>query len=150
MTGIFIIITGSVTLLCAAIIWFSYNEPEQRKDWEFESDQSALQNSIDDESISIPGFESIKIPSEQTVVSSPFYNPQSNSCYFEITVFLSDTNEMIYQSKLITPGQKLYRIELMRTLTEGEYAAVIQYKTFSIEDFSVLNGANLPVTLIVE
>lgn len=109
----------------------------------------APQQDIDD-SISIPGFEDMKIPAGKTSVSTYLYNPEDNKCYFEISILLTDTNEEIYKSKLVSPGQKLYQIELTKALEKGQYDAILHYSTFSLENQADLNGANVPFKLIVE
>ena len=147
-TGVFLVGAGVIALLCAALLWFM----EARDiEMEFEPSQTPLAQYADSSDyIYIPGFESMTIPSGKTRVPSVIYNPEKNQCYFEVSISLSETNEKIYQSKLISPGQVLYEIELIRELDEGQYNAVLHYTTYALDDLKNLNGANVPVMLIVD
>ena len=71
-------------------------------------------------------------------------NPGENEVYFKVKFILSESNEVIYESQLIKPGQHLYEIELNRELAEGEYNLVIQYETFLMDgSYSPRNGASV-------
>lgn len=102
-------------------------------------------------SISIPGVKSIKIPQGSQTANVDLYNPARNNCYFEISIVLKDGNKEIYKSDLVRPGQHIYQIELSQSLKKGEYAAVLHYDTYAMDDnYTELNGANVEFTLIVE
>lgn len=149
--GIIMIITGIVTILCLLIFILFGNNFLLKSGIEFEADQApASQSQGASSSISIPGFESINIQAGASRVSSPLYNPDGNACYFEITVTLDSNGEEIYKSKYLAPGQHLYEIELNRSLSVGSYDATIHYSTYSVEDLTPLNGANVPVKLVVK
>ena len=100
--------------------------------------------------ITIPGFDNWTIPTNETLVNCDFYNPDGNSCYFEISIRLSETGTEIYHSRLLRPGQHLYDIELLSPVPAGSYDAVIHYSTYAIEDNSPMNGADVPFRLIAE
>ncbi len=102
------------------------------------------------DSITIPGFERMTMPSGETVVPAYLYNPENNQCYFEISIILADTDDEIYQSKLVSPGQGLYEIELTQPLEQGSYDAILHYSTFALHDYKEMNGANVPIKLIVQ
>lgn len=99
--------------------------------------------------IAIPGLERWTIPAGTTQVEADFYNPEKNECYFVLTILLSDTNETLYQSKYIKPGQHLYQIALTKAMQAGSYSAVLQYDTYALTDNTPLNGASVPFTLVV-
>ena len=63
---------------------------------------------------------------------------------------LLGTDEVLYTSGQVPPGQALYEIELSRPLEAGEYDAVIRISTASLEDGSPMNGANVETVLIVQ
>ena len=100
--------------------------------------------------IKIPGYPSITLPADTETVSVALLNPEGNPCYFTFELVLSDTDEVLYTSKLVPPGQAIYEITLSRPLAAGEYDAVIRISTTSLEDGSAMNGANVETVLIVE
>lgn len=100
--------------------------------------------------IKIPGYPSITLPADTQDVSVALLNPEGNPCYFTFELTLKDTNEVLYTSKLVPPGQAIYKITLSRPLAAGEYDAVIRISTTSLEDGGAMNGANVETVLIVQ
>ncbi len=104
--------------------------------------------------ISIPGFDTATIAADSESVFLYLYNPTGNSCYFVISIYLTGADgedELIYQSNLVSPGQELYTITLERSLESGSYDAYVNYATYTMDgEYTPLNGANVPFTLIVE
>lgn len=144
LIGSILIIVGIVAAICFVVF-----NPFLNKEIELEPDQTTTQSVSQSDKISIPGFDSWTINSGETKVSANFYNPENNSCYFVISVVLDDTGETIYESKYIKPGQHLYEVELNKALDIGEYQATLHYSTYSTEDLTPLNGADVPFKLIV-
>ena len=104
-----------------------------------------------EEGIQIPGYESITIPAGTTEVSVELMNPEENNVYFEISFYLPETDETIYTSKMIQPGQHLYEITLDRAMEAGEYPLTIRYGTYSADEaMTPRNGAEVNCTLIVQ
>ena len=102
------------------------------------------------EGIQIPGYPSITLPADTQNVSVALLNPEGNPCYFTFELALLDTDEVLYTSGQVPPGQALYEIELSRPLEAGEYDAVIRISTASLDDGSPMNGANVETVLIVQ
>ncbi len=128
-----------------AVIEESFN-PEFEEDQVRESNEAGASGGIE-----IPGYSEIQIPAGETKVSVNFYNPENNSVYFEINLSLMETGEAIYQSKLLSPGQHLYEIELEQVMEVGEYDMVITYNTYSMdEEYTPRNGATVNCVLVVE
>lgn len=146
-TGIIFITVGVTALICLLLFYFFGNKLFLNQEREFEPNQTL---GAVEESISIPGFDSMKIPQGTTLVSTNLYNPDKNTCNFEISIILSSTKEEIYKSKLVSPGQHLYQVELSRVLEKGTYDAILHYNTFSLDENTPMNGANVPFKLVVE
>lgn len=100
--------------------------------------------------IKIPGYPSITLPANTENVSVALLNPEGNPCYFTFELVLKDTNEVLYTSKLVPPGQAIYKISLSRPLAAGEYDAILRISTTSLEDGSAMNGANVETVLMVQ
>ncbi|HPF54041.1 MAG TPA: hypothetical protein P5116_05015 [Eubacteriales bacterium] len=101
--------------------------------------------------IAIPGYESITIDANTTKVLVNFQNPSQNQCFFVISLILTDTGEVLYQSKWLEPGKALYEIELTRALEPGTYNAKVKYETYALTSpYGSLNGAEVKIQLIAE
>ncbi len=100
--------------------------------------------------IKIPGYPSITIPADQQEVAVSLLNPEGNPCYFTFELVLKDTNETLYTSKLVAPGQAISNITLSKSLPAGEYPATLRITTTSLEDGSAMNGANVETVLMVQ
>lgn len=128
----------------------SENEPLEFEDEQTKKTTTTTSTSSTSDSISIPGIKKWTVPAGQTTVDTDFYNPEKNDCYFVLTITLSSTNEQIYQSKYLKPGQHLYEIELTKGLDAGTYDAILRYDTYDMETNSPLNGASVPFTLVAK
>ena len=63
---------------------------------------------------------------------------------------MSDTDEVLYTSDMVAPGNVITDITLSRPLAAGEYNAAIKISTASLTDGSAMNGANVETVLIVQ
>lgn len=99
--------------------------------------------------IKIPGYESISLPAGQEDVKIAFLNPEGNPCYFTFELVLDDTGETLYASKMVAPGKAIQEETLSRSLDAGEYGATIKVSTYSLEDQTQMNGANVKTKLLV-
>lgn len=148
-----------LTLSVAVVSVFVFNSDDEEItttfNAEFEDEQSQTENKVENEaassSIEIPGYSTVYVQANEKTVEVDFYNPDSNSVYFQITLTIADTDEVIYTSKLFSPGQHLYEIELERDLEKGEYEIILAYSTYSMDDeYTPKNGANVSFTLVAE
>lgn len=102
------------------------------------------------ESISIPGYPKLYLTAGSTAADVVLGNPEGNPCYFTYELVLEDTEETLYQSGQIAPGEAVPSIELSRALEAGEYPAVLKITTNHVETQAQLNGANVKTVLVVE
>lgn len=160
--GIFIRKHIALTMLCAIVITavivscvflgISANNNENDVfNPEFEKGQ--LQEDVsngDSSGIKIPGYSSITINKGETKAYVDFFNPDENQVYFKIKLVLKETNEVLYESKLLKPAQHLYEIELLNSMQAGQYDMIIIYETFKMdENLTPRNGASVNCKLIV-
>lgn len=99
--------------------------------------------------IAIPGYKSITIDANKTDVKVNLQNPEGNPCYFVISLVLDDGTQL-YKSKMVEPGKGLYDITLTQPLAKGEYGAMVKYETFSLQDSSSMNRAQVKIILIAQ
>lgn len=145
-------------LLAACVLIYVNRQPgtvSNYADPEFEAEQTEPGSSEEESGvqagIQIPGYSEITIPAGETEVELELLNPDENNVYFRITFYLPATDEVIYTSKLIQPGQHLYSITLDRALEAGEYDLTIQYATFTADEaMEPRNGAEVNCRLIAQ
>lgn len=142
----------SILLLAAVGIFFLLRSQKNSgpvtnnpNEFEFEAEQTQqTQAAGETPGIEIPGYSIIPVAANTTDVEIDLYNPEGNDVYFQISFFLKDSGDLLYESKLIQPGQHLYNITLTQPLAPGDYDITIQYATFSTDgSFSPRNGANV-------
>ncbi|WP_426350281.1 hypothetical protein ACPWSR_03315 [Alloiococcus sp. CFN-8] len=150
LAGYTMIVSGITALICVLIFLVLGYQFILKPNIEFEAQQSLNQAQYAGASITIPGFEEWNIKAGETKVSSNFYNPEDNQCYFVLSVTLDETGEEIYKSKYLKPGQHLYEVELKKALSKGSYEATLHYSTFTIDDNTPMNGADVPFVLIAK
>ena len=152
------LIIGIIVIIVFGLCIYHFTKPKEVTNFEpqFEESQSRQASEVSDSGgvesgIRIPGYKSITIPSDTTDVSVELVNPDENKVYFEISFYLPDTDETIYTSKLIKPGQHIYEITLDHAMEAGEYPLTVRYATYSADEQLIpKNGAEVNCTLIVQ
>lgn len=150
-------ILAAVIAAAAVIAVWQYARPKEvtNYDVDFEEEQAASASeepqSGTEAGIQIPGYKSITIPAGEKEVSVELMNPEENTVYFQISFYLPETEETIYTSKMIKPGQHLYEITLEKEMEAGEYPLTVQYATYSADgEMTPRNSAEVNCTLVVK
>ena len=100
--------------------------------------------------IQIAGFSSWHIPVGRTEsIPISLKNPDNNPCYFSFDIYLKDTNEVLYTSKMVKPGDEIARININKALSSGKYTAVVHINTNELETGYAMNDASFEVDLTV-
>lgn len=146
-TKIWVILALLLAAGCVGGWLYFKNSPKEVTNFapEFEEEQTreSSEGSVTG-GITIPGYSEIVVDAGTTEVSVDLNNPEENHVYFQIDFYLPETDETIYTSKLLKPGQHLYDITLNRPLEEGEYDLIIRYGTFSADEaLTPRNGAEV-------
>lgn len=125
---IILLVAGGVTVGMNWNRWFGPDDPTPAGQFtpELDSDaQSWSGDQLPDKTaedkeasvgIKIPGYPSIGLPADTKDVQVALLNPEGNSCYFTFTLVLSDSDEVLYTSKMVPPGQMISDITLSRAL----------------------------------
>lgn len=77
-------------------------------------------------------------------------NPENNKQDLRITVTLDETGEIIYQSPVLKPGERIAYVTLERTLAPGEYAAVAEFAVLDSETGEAVGAVDAGVLLTVD
>ena len=143
-----------IVLFIGAFLAYQSSKPKEVTNFEFEDEQQKPESETNEAGVTpgieIPGYKSIVIPSGTKNVKVELTNPEKNNVYFEISFYLPESDEVIYTSKLIKPGQSIYDIELEHEMEAGEYPLIVKYATYSAdENKTPRNGAEVNCTLVV-
>ena len=101
----------------------------------------------DPESIKIPGYSTIRIPSGTKDVQITLLNPEGNECYFKFELLVD--GESLYTSDFVQAGYAIENVELKKALEKGTYDAVIKITPYSLDKESQYAGANVKATMEV-
>ena len=112
-----------------------------------DQDYSEIEES---DSISIPGYDILTFAADKKEQEVQLHNPQDNTCYFKMSLILSD-GTCIWTSDLLEPGKGFEKITLDKTLKAGTYSDVtLKYECYSLKDQTQLNGAEIKLTIEVQ
>lgn len=102
------------------------------------------------DTIDIPGFDVMNLKADTLEQSVNLYNPEQNTCYFKMSVYLSDGTKL-WESKLVEPGKAIYTITLERALSAGAYEdCTLKYECFAMDgEQTPLNGSEIRFTMNV-
>lgn len=93
--------------------------------------------------IQIPTVTGLNMRAGQLEQTVDFYNPKENSCYFVITLCLSD-DTVIYKSDMLIPGEHITAITLSQELQRGLYRNCrMIYNCYALDSKTQLNGSNV-------
>ena len=96
----------------------------------------------------IPGYGTVRLPSDKTDVKMILLNPEGNSCYFKFELVVE--GETYFTSKLVEPSMCIEDITLEKPLVTGTYTAILKINAYSLDDnLTQMNGANVEFELIV-
>lgn len=117
---------------------------------DYTGDREVYQGEKNTDTIDIPGFDAMNLKAGTTEQSVNLYNPEQNTCYFQMSLLLPDGTQL-WKSGLVEPGKAVYEITLNQTLEAGEYEnATLKYECFAMdEEQTPLNGSEIKLTLNV-
>lgn len=106
---------------------------------------------IDESKILIPGYGKFTINKGSKTIDTVLFNPEDNPCYFKFTLVEKETGDVLYESKLVPPGQGITPIEINKSYKEvGTYPAILKFETVDFEDTDITyNGSEMEVDLNV-
>ncbi|MBR4039475.1 MAG: hypothetical protein IKJ11_05180 [Clostridia bacterium] len=76
-------------------------------------------------------------------------NIAANHYHMQVDIFLNDTQELIYSSKLLRPGYSLEYIELDKQLAPGEYEATAVFSAITQQELQLFGQAGAEIRLYI-
>ena len=140
--------------LCASCGGFDNVDPDPVDPWQptLEEDLGdSPENKNEQRNIEIFGFSSWHVAAGQTEnIPITLKNPEGNPCYFSFEISLIDSDEVIYRSKMVAPGDTIKSIDISKPLDKGIYTALIHIFTNELDTGNEMNDAQFQVELTVD
>jgi hypothetical protein len=101
--------------------------------------------------VAIPGWSSISIPSGETEVTVDLPNPIANDgkYFLSFEMRTAETNEVLFTTGYVAPGQSINKVTLTRPLEAGTYNVIVRVQPCRA-DGSLTNNADMNTVLIVK
>lgn len=77
-------------------------------------------------------------------------NIEANQKDQKVTITLIDTDEVVYESDALAPGQYIQYITLNKNLPAGTYEAVAMFDGYELETHKKIGSAGVKVKLVVQ
>lgn len=77
-------------------------------------------------------------------------NAEINNNRFTVAIYRNDTNEKIYESGYLDPGQYIESAPLSADLDPGQYECTAQFSTYKLADNTPIGQAAAEVTVYVQ
>lgn len=75
-------------------------------------------------------------------------NKENNNYDMVIEIYLKNTNEKVYTSKKIQPGEKIEKIKLSKELNKGTYKAIAYFKAYDDDsNYKGKSGAEIVINV---
>lgn len=163
----------ALTLLCGAVLAEGDKPQRDPNAGEYRSQRDPKPN------VTLPGWGEIYMEADTVKVWMPFYNPDKNEGYYDLTFALwaalpedaiaegaetqivtetdketGEAVEVLYtklsQSGLVAPGLYLQDVTLFQPVPEGVYRAFVQIRPYYVEDTTpTMTSGQVALTLTV-
>ena len=126
-----------------------YVDPNQSTAAENNSNYGQINSSVEKDVV-IPGWTKITVPAGVTEITTvDFYNPDSNSGYYNMTFELIVNGESICTTGLIEPGMHISKMTFSKAFSAGEYDAVLKIQPYRLDN-TPTNNAEIQLKMLVQ
>lgn len=141
-------------LICGLIGgWFMLKQQNSEIDPNAHDYTSSLKRpeNIGESKIMLPGYGKFTVDKGSNVIDTVLFNPEGNPCFFQFTLIEKETNKVLYESKLVPPGQGISPIKMSKSFDQvGSFEAILKFRTVDLEDTDITyNGSEMEVTINV-
>jgi hypothetical protein len=105
-------------------------------------------NTPDNSFITAPILGFIEVDENKTYTGTAIKNSEYNNFHLVFEIVIQETAEVIFISEPVAPGMYTSNIELSRTLTKGEYEAILKIRSYEPHNGEPLKGITLPFLII--
>lgn len=107
--------------------------------------------------VAIQGWSMLKLPADADEADVALYNPEENEDWYYLTFALylieddEPSDEALFQTGLIPPGQYCNKVILNHPLKSGTYDAILHVQPYYMNESQLpTNNLNLDIRLLVE
>lgn len=108
-----------------------------------------LNRKVDEKSIAFSINSQPTLDKETGEVNWMFENPEGNDKFIRLEVFRDDTNELIYETKMIQNGSYVESAALSETLSAGSYVCTAYIHGYRLSDQSYLGQVAAGITVVI-
>lgn len=144
---------GIIIVICLGVGGWYLSQKEPGPDIDpgsskFEPKTELNENS-DPTKIALPGYGDLQMYAGAKEAYVALWNPDTNPCYFKFQITMDDSQEVIYESKLIPPGNAVTAVKFNQSFDQGVYPITIRIYTYSLDDHTKsLNGGEIKSRLV--
>ena len=160
---ILIIIILLLLLIALGVIVYKVNERREFERYVFDTEaiegriqtmteeeiQEELNRVVDEGMFNISIASSIVFDSKTKQGQARIENIAANHYHMQVDIFLNDTQELVYSSKLLRPGYALEYIELDKQLPPGEYEATAIFSAITQKELQLFGQAGAEIKLYI-
>lgn len=148
VVGVALILVALVAALVLAVVFGGPQlDPYAKK---YSNPDLARPEGTPSDQIAIPGYNAFQLPVGGTELHVPLANAEGNPCYMQYSIVLDESQEVLYESKLIPPGEAVTDFNISHDLPAGDHDITVKINTFDINDFKKpLNGAEVATDIKV-
>jgi len=93
--------------------------------------------------------ESIMVPADSREMKIPLENPENSSYCYIFELVLVDTEEVLYVSEPIPPGETIGSFNMARTLERGEHTVLLNIRAYELNGSDELYVTSKTINLSV-
>lgn len=101
------------------------------------------------DTIEIPGYKDIGLKEGEEDLDIILKNPPGNPCSFRYDLKLAETDELLYSSPVLLPGEESGTCSITRPFTAGKYPVNLILTCASPDDGTPLNTVSIKLSLRV-
>lgn len=155
-----------LAVLCGAgfYVWKNYiHKPDGYERYQFDTEamagrinrmseeeiQEELNRVVEEGMFNISISSAIVFDPETGEGAANIENIAANHYHMQVDIYLDDTEELVYSSKLIQPGYSIENIRLNQKLEPGQYAATAIFSAITQEEMQLFGTAGAQIRLLV-
>lgn len=77
-------------------------------------------------------------------------NPENSNYWVNVKIYIKDTNEFIYESGLLKPGQEIAEASLDKTLAAGSYEAIAYLDVYELDSKTYLGRTSVLISILIQ
>lgn len=162
-TGLVIAVIVLLLAIAGTLVYFLFLRDTGYERYEFDTDamagriqtmteaeiQEELNRIVEEGMFNISIASAIVFETPDAEGEARIENVAANLYHMQVDIFLDETGEKVYSSKLIKPGFSIEKIKLDEKLEPGEYAATAVFSAITQQEMQLFGTAGAQIKLYV-